>query len=151
MDSKVIISNRKARYEYEIVDSIEAGIVLVGTEVKSLRDGKANLTDAYGRFKNNEIWLTGLHISPYQKSDMQNHEPMRDRKLLLNNREIKKLRRQVEEKGVTLIPLKLYFKKHLVKVELALARGKKKYDKRADIAEREMKRDLDRHKKHKIY
>jgi SsrA-binding protein len=143
----IIVNNRKARHDYEIINSIETGIVLLGTEVKSLRDGKANLTDAYARIKNDELWLIGLHISPYTKSTVSNHEPMRERKLLVNRLELKKLRRQIDEKGVTLIPLKLYFKNHLVKVEIALARGKKKYDKRAAIAERDMKRDLERSNK----
>jgi len=139
-----IAKNRKARYDYEIINTIETGIVLQGTEVKSLRDGKANLTDAYARIKDNELWLISLHISAYAKSTVTNHDPLRERKLLVNKLELKKLRRQIEEKGVTLVPLKLYFKNHLVKVEIALARGKRKYDKRAAIAERDMKRDLDR-------
>lgn len=147
---KVIVNNRKARHDYEIIDSMETGIVLVGTEVKALRDGKANLTDAYARLKNGELWLINMHISPYTKSDVINHEPLRERKLLVSRIELKKLRRQIEEKGVTLIPLKLYFKNHLVKVELALSRGKKKYDKRADIADRDMKRDHERHSKIKF-
>ncbi|RMH65464.1 MAG: SsrA-binding protein SmpB [Calditrichaeota bacterium] len=148
---KTIINNRKARHDYEILNTYEAGIVLQGTEVKSLREGKANLTDAYARFsKNGELWLIGMHINPYAQSTVQNHDPLRDRKLLLHRMELKKLRRQTEEKGVTLIPLKVYFKNHLVKIELATARGKKKYDKRAAIAEREMKRDLARHQKNKF-
>ena len=144
---KTIANNRKARHDYEIITTIETGIVLLGTEVKSLRDGKANLTDAYARINSNELWLFSMHISAYSKSTVVNHDPERDRKLLVNKLEIKKLRRQIEEKGVTLIPLKLYFKTHLVKVEIALARGKRKYDKRAAIAERDMKRDLDRSNK----
>lgn len=147
---KVIVNNRKARHDYEIIDSMETGIVLLGTEVKALRDGKANLTDAYARLKNGELWLINMHISQYTKSDVINHEPLRERKLLVSRIELKKLRRQIEEKGVTLIPLKLYFKNHLVKVELALSRGKKKYDKRADIADRDMKRDHERHSKIKF-
>ncbi len=143
-NSKTIVNNRKARHEYEILDSLETGIVLVGTEVKSMREGKVNLTDAYARIKDGELWLIGMHISPYEKADVFNHDPLRDRKLLVNSQELKKLYRQTHEKGVTLIPMKLYFKKHLVKVELALARGKKKYDKRADIAERDAKRQMDR-------
>jgi len=139
-----IAKNRKARHDYEIINTIETGIVLQGTEVKSLRDGKANLTDAYARIKDNELWLISLHISAYAKSTVTNHDPLRERKLLVNKLELKKLRRQIDEKGVTLVPLKLYFKNHLVKVEIALARGKRKYDKRAAIAERDMKRDLDR-------
>ena len=144
---KTIVNNRKARHDYEIVNTIEAGIVLVGSEVKSLRNSKANLTDTYARLRKNELWLFNLHISPYTKSTVVNHEPMRERKLLVSKLELKKLRRQIDEKGVTLVPLKLYFKNHLVKVELALARGKKKYDKRADIDERDMKRDMDRSNK----
>lgn len=145
--NKTIVSNRKAYHDYEIVNTIETGIVLLGTEVKSLREGKASLSDAYARFKNNELWLINLHISTYVKSVVSNHDPLRDRKLLANRPELKKLRRQIEEKGITLVPLKLYFKNHLVKVELALARGKKKYDKRAAIAERDLKRDLERNSK----
>ncbi|KAA3611084.1 MAG: SsrA-binding protein SmpB [Calditrichaeota bacterium] len=145
--SKTIVNNRKARHEYEIVNTIETGIVLVGTEVKSLRDGKANMTDAYARMVKNELWLINLHISQYTKSTVVNHDPLRDRKLLVSKMELKKLRRQIDEKGVTLVPLTLYFKGHLVKVDLALARGKKKYDKRASIAERDMKRDQDRQSK----
>ena len=145
--TKVIVNNRKARYDYEIINTIETGIVLLGTEVKALRDGKANMTDTYAKIRGGELWVTGLHISPYTKSDILNHEPLRDRKLLVSKLEIKKLRRQIEEKGVTLVPLKLYFKDHLVKVELALAKGKRKYDKRADIQERDMKRDLERQDK----
>lgn len=145
--TKVIVNNRKARYDYEIINTIETGIVLLGTEVKALRDGKANMMDTYAKIRGGELWVTGLHISPYTKSDILNHEPLRDRKLLVSKLEIKKLRRQIEEKGVTLVPLKLYFKDHLVKVELALAKGKRKYDKRADIQERDMKRDLERQDK----
>ncbi len=145
--SKTIVNNRKARHEYEIVDTIETGIVLVGTEVKALRDGKANIADAYARLMKNELWLINLHISPFRMSTVVNHDPLRDRKLLVSKLELKKLRRQIDEKGITLVPLKLFFKGHLVKVDLALARGKKKYDKRASIAERDMKRDLDRQNK----
>lgn len=143
----IVTKNRKARYEYEIVDSYEAGIVLIGTEVKAIREGKVNLSDAYARFRRGELWLIGMHISPYTKSDIENHEPLRDRKLLLHARELKKLFRQVEEKGVSLIPLKIYIKGHLVKVDLGLGRGKRKYDKRAAIAERDQKREMDRQRK----
>lgn len=143
-NKKVITTNRKARHDYEIIDTIETGIVLLGTEVKAAREGRINLTDAYARFKDNELWLIGMHISPYSKSDMENHDPLRDRKLLVHRLQLKRLNRKVEEKGVTLIPLKIYFNRHLVKVELGLARGKRKYDKRASIAERDQKRDLDR-------
>ncbi|MGD9900036.1 MAG: SsrA-binding protein SmpB [Calditrichaceae bacterium] len=148
--SNIISTNRKARHDYEIVSSIETGIVLTGTEVKSLRDGKANMADSYAKFTDGELWVFNLHISPYTKSAMENHEPLRNRKLLLHKLELKKLMRQVDEKGVTLIPLKLYFKNHLVKLELALARGKRKYDKRAAIAERDMKRDMDRNNKNRF-
>jgi len=144
---KNVATNRKARHDYEIVSAIEAGIVLQGTEVKAVREGRVNLTDAYGRFRNGELWLIGMHISPYTKSSMQNHDPLRDRKLLLNRQELKKMQRQVEEKGITLIPLRVYFSKHLVKIEVGLARGKKQFDKRQAIAERDQKRDLDRVRK----
>ena len=143
-NKKVITTNRKARHEYEIIDTVETGIVLHGTEVKAAREGRINLTDAYARIKESELWLIGMHISPYSKSDMENHDPLRDRKLLVHRLQLKRLNRQVEEKGVTLIPLKIYFSRHLIKVELGLARGKRKYDKRASIAERDQKRDLDR-------
>lgn len=141
---KVVTTNRKARHEYEIIDSMEAGIVLLGSEIKALRESRVNLTDAYARFKQGELWLIGMHISSYTKAAMENHEPLRERKLLMHNRELKRLNRQIEEKGITLIPLKIYFRKHLAKVELGLARGKRKYDKRAAIAERDIKRDMDR-------
>lgn len=143
-NKKVITTNRKARHDYEIIDTLETGIVLLGTEVKAAREGKINLTDAYARIRDGELWLIGMHISPYTKSDMENHDPLRDRKLLVHRLQLKRLNRQVEEKGVTLIPLKIYFYRHLIKVELGLARGKRKYDKRASIAERDRKRDLDR-------
>ena len=143
----IITSNKKARHEYEIINTIEAGLVLLGTEVKALREGRANLADAYARFRRGELWLVGSHISPYSKSAAESHDPTRDRKLLLSKQELRKLFRQVEEKGVTLVPLKLYFKNHLAKVEIALARGKRKYDKRAAIAEKDLKREMDRQKK----
>lgn len=144
---RVITSNKKARYNYEIINTLEAGIVLQGSEVKALREGRANLTDAYARFRRGELWLVGLHISAYSKAAGEEYDPTRERKLLLNKQELRKLFRQVEEKGVTLVPLKLYFKNHLAKVELALAKGKRKYDKRAAIAERDLKREMDRQKK----
>lgn len=142
--NKVITKNRKARHDYEIIDTIETGIVLLGTEVKAAREGRINLTDSYARINKNELWLIGMHISTYSKADMENHDPLRDRKLLVHQLQIKRLNRQVEEKGVTLIPLRIYFNRHLVKVELGLARGKRKYDKRAVIAARDQKRDLER-------
>ncbi len=144
---RVVTTNRKARHDYHIIDTIEAGIVLKGSEVKSIREGRVNLQDAYARFKKGELWLIGMHISPYKQAAFEQPDPRRDRKLLLHKRELKRLFRQVEEKGVTLVPLKIYFKKHLVKVELGIARGKKQYDKRAAIAERDQKREMERLRK----
>ena len=146
-NEKTIVTNRKARHEYEILDRIEAGIALIGSEVKSLREGKANLGDAFGRVRNNEIWITDMHISVYDKTSIQPPDPLRERKLLLHRPEIKKLARKIEEKGLTLIPLRVYFKNKLVKIELAVARGKRKYDKKAAIAERDARRDIDREQK----
>lgn len=144
---RVVANNKKARHDYHIIDTIEAGIALKGSEVKSIREGKVNLQDAYARFKKGELWLIGMHISPYKQAAFEQPDPRRDRKLLLHKRELKRLFRQTEEKGVTIVPLKIYFKKHLVKVELGIARGKKQYDKRASIAERDQKREMDRLKK----
>ena len=141
---KNITVNRKARHEYSIIQTWEAGIVLVGTEVKSLRQGKANLVDSYAKVVNGEIWLVNLHISEYTLGNIYNHEPKRDRKLLLNKSEIRKLIGNTKEKGLTLVPLRLYFKKGKVKVEIALAKGKKIYDKRKDIAKRDFERDQER-------
>jgi SsrA-binding protein len=135
-----IARNRRARHDYQILDTWEAGIVLTGSEVKSLREGKANISDAYGIVNNGEVHLLNLHISPYEKASHFNHEPTRTRKLLLHRREIRKMIGAVERQGLTLVPLELYFKKGMVKVALGLGRGKKLYDKRAD----EKKRDDDR-------
>jgi SsrA-binding protein len=146
-EEKNIVINRKARHEYDIVDSLEAGIVLAGSEVKSMRAGRANLSDAYARVARGEVWLSGMHVSPYKEATDQNHDPLRERKLLLHSSEIKKLTRRVEEKGFTLIPLRLYFKKNRVKVELGLARGKRQYDKKHAIAQRDAKRDMEREQK----
>jgi len=143
-EEKNITVNRKARHEYTILQTYEAGIVLQGTEVKSLRAGKANLVDSYGNIKNNEVWLIGAHISEYSQGNINNHIPNRDRKLLLNRSEIRKLIGKVREKGLTLIPLRLYFKNGRVKVELALVKGKKEYDKRETIAKRDFQRDQER-------
>ena len=143
-EEKNITVNRKARHEYNILQTLEAGIVLVGTEVKSLRQGKANLVDSYATIKNSEAWLLNLHISEYTQGNINNHDPKRERKLLLNKSEIRKLIGKTKEKGLTLIPLRLYFKKGKVKVEIALARGKKVYDKRKDIAKRDFERDQER-------
>ncbi len=136
---KNITVNRKARHEYTILQTFEAGIVLTGTEVKSLRQGKANLVDSYANLKNGEMWLFGVHISEYNQGNINNHVPTRTRKLLLNKSEIRKLIGKVKEKGLTLIPLRLYFKNGKVKVELALAKGKKVYDKREAIAKKDLK------------
>jgi SsrA-binding protein len=143
-EEKNITVNRKARHEYSIIQTFETGIVLVGTEVKSLRQGQANLVDSYAKLKDSEVWLVNLHISEYSQGNINNHEPKRDRKLLLNKSEIRKLIGKTKEKGLTLIPLRLYFKKGKVKLELALAKGKKVYDKRKDIAKRDFERDQER-------
>ena len=144
MSEKIITTNRKARHEYHILDTIEAGIVLAGSEVKSLRDGKANLKDSYATVRGGEIFLLNVHISPYDFGNINNHDPLRERKLLLHKKEIKKLIGRVNEKWLTLVPLRLYFRHGKVKVELAVAKGKKVYDKRADIAKRDADRELRR-------
>ncbi|MFQ5825224.1 MAG: SsrA-binding protein SmpB [bacterium] len=149
MNEKIITTNRKARYAYEILESMETGIVLSGTEVKSLREGRANLKDSYANVKNGEVFLYHAHISPYSHGNIYNHDPLRPRKLLLHQREIKRLIGKVQEKGLTLVPLRLYFKNGKVKVELALARGKKIYDKRRAIAKRESERELKRQLRYK--
>lgn len=141
---KIIASNKKARHDYEISGEIEAGIVLVGTEVKSIRQGKINLKDSYAEIKNNELFLRQMHITPYQNAYYDNHEPLRSRKLLLHNREIKKLIGKVSERGFTIIPLKVYFKNGKIKVQIGLAKGKKLYDKRDTIKKRDILREMDR-------
>lgn len=144
MAGKTIIDNRKARHEYEFLEKFEAGIELKGTEVKSLRAGKAGLADAFARIEQGEVWLYNLHISPYDFGNINNHEEKRPRRLLLHKSEIVRLYAAVREKGLTLIPVRLYFSQALVKVELALARGKKLYDKRDTMAERDSKRQIER-------
>ncbi len=139
---KIIATNRKAYFNYEIIEKIEAGLILTGTEVKALRDGKANLSDAYVHFRNNEAFLIHCHISPYSNAGPFNHEPLRMRKLLMHQSEIAKLESQTQEKGFTLIPLKMYFKKGRAKVELGLGRGKKLYDKRETIKRKEQNREV---------
>ena len=146
-EEKTVVSNRKARYEYEIVDQVEAGLVLVGSEVKSLRAGRANLGDAYARVIKGEVWVIGMHISPYKEATSQNHDPLRERKLLLHRSEIKKLFRRVDEKGFTLIPLRLYFRKNIAKIELGIVRGKRQYDKKVAIAQKDAKREMEREQK----
>jgi SsrA-binding protein len=138
---KLIASNKKALHEYFVVQKLEAGVVLTGTEVKALRDGKANLKDSYVIFKNGEAWLFGLHISAYSHGNIQNHEPDRTRKLLLHKRELDKLHGQTAEKGLTVVPLRLYFKGARVKAEIAVVRGKRQYDKRDTERTRELDRE----------
>ncbi|AQS60278.1 SsrA-binding protein SmpB [Desulforamulus ferrireducens] len=142
---KTITENRRARHEYHILETYEAGISLQGTEVKSLRAGKANLQDSFARVENGEMMLYNMHISPYEQGNRFNHEPKRPRRLLMHKQEIMRLLGKVREKGLALVPLKLYFNpRGRVKVELALAQGKKSYDKRQDIAHRDAKREMDR-------
>lgn len=147
-NEKTVATNRKALHEYFILDRYEAGIVLKGTEVKSLRQGSANLQDGYAVIRNGEIWLIGMNISPFEKGNINNHEPKRDRKLLMHKQEIRRIFGKVSEKGLTLVPLRVYFSKNRAKVELGIARGKKSYDKREAIArrdaERQMRRELSR-------
>jgi SsrA-binding protein len=141
---KLIADNRKARHEYQLLERYEAGIVLTGTEVKSLRDGGASLQQAYADVRDGEAWLIGAHIAEYGQGNIANHEPDRDRKLLLHSKEIASLLGKVRERGLTLVPTRLYFKNGKVKVELALARGKEQRDKRRDIAKRDADRQIDR-------
>lgn len=141
-DERLVTTNRKARHDYAILDTYEAGIVLKGTEVKSLRLRNANLSDGYATVKNGEVWLFGMHISPYQQGSYANVDPVRIRKLLLHKKEIRRLLGRLDEKGLTLVPLKVYFKKNLAKVLLGLARGKRAYDKRQDIAKRDSERAI---------
>ena len=147
---KIICKNRKAYFNFEIEDSFEAGIALLGSEVKSLRGGKANLSDSYGKFRGGEVFLVEAHISPYEQAGRQNHEPLRERKLLLHKKEIKKLLGKVSERGFSLIPLKMYFKNGKVKVEMALARGKKTYDKREAIKKKDQRREMERMAKYRL-
>ncbi|MBS1112264.1 MAG: smpB [Nitrospirae bacterium] len=141
---KVISQNRKAYHDYHVEDTLEAGIALLGTEVKSLREGRANLKDSYVILKSGEAFLLNCHISPYSHGNIMNHDPLRTRKLLMHRNEIDRLRGKVEGKGYTLIPLKLYFKDSFVKVEIGLARGKKLFEKRDTIKEREAKREIEK-------
>jgi SsrA-binding protein len=144
---KNIAENRKARHDYHIEEVFEAGLVLTGTEVKSLRQGRVNLKDSYARIRNGEVYVYQMHISPYTFAYYDNHDPLRPRKLLLHKREIKRLYGKVNEQGSTLVPLQLYFKDGKVKMALALARGKRKYDKRESIRRREGQREMDRVRK----
>jgi SsrA-binding protein len=144
---KIIAENRKARHDYLIVDQFEAGLVLTGTEVQSLRLGRVNLKDSYAKIKNGEIFLYQMHIGPYPFAYYNNHEPLRTRKLLLHKREITRLYAKVNEQGHTLVPLKIYFKAGKAKIALALVKGKREFDKRAAIRERDQRRELDRARK----
>lgn len=144
MGDKVVTVNRKARHEYHVLETYEAGIALKGTEVKSLRSGKANLQDSFARIESSELILYNMHISPYEQGNRFNHEPKRPRKLLMHKREIMRLLGKTQEKGLTLVPLKVYFTRGRAKVELALAKGKKVYDKREAIKARDARREMDR-------
>lgn len=142
--AKLIAQNRKARHNYEIEETVEAGLMLVGTEVKACREGRANLADAYATINDGEAWLLQCHISPYSHGNRANHDPLRPRKLLLHRSELDRLQVKVAQEGRTIVPLRLYFKHGLVKVELAVARGKRLYDKRADVAKRAAERSMQR-------
>ena len=142
--TKIIARNRRARHDYHIEDVVEAGLVLTGTEVKSLRAGRASLTEAFAQISGDELWLHGLHIPEYAQGTWTNHDPRRTRKLLLHRKEIDRLASQVAERGFTIVPLSLYFSGGKAKVELALARGKRTYDKRHDLARRDAAREVDR-------
>ena len=141
---KLVAENRRARHDYHLLDRYEAGLVLQGTEVKSLREGRASLAHSYAEVRDGEAWLVGSHIATYDQGNIANHDPDRDRKLLLHSREIASLIGKVRERGLTLVPTRLYFKNGRVKVELAVARGKEQRDKRRDIAKREAERDVER-------
>lgn len=142
--AKLIAQNRKARHNYEIEETVEAGLMLVGTEVKACREGRANLADAYATINDGEAWLLQCHISPYSHGNRANHDPLRPRKLLLHRSELDRLQVKIAQEGRTIVPLRLYFKHGLVKVELAVARGKRLYDKRADVAKRAAERSMQR-------
>ncbi len=151
MADKITIKNKKATLNFQILERYTAGIQLTGTEIKAIRQGKANLVDTYCYFDMHELWLRGLHISEYSHGNLNNHDPKRDRKLLLRRQELKKLEKKFNEKGITIIALKLFINdRGIAKIEIGLAEGKKKYDKRADMKEKELKRDLDRIQKHRI-
>lgn len=144
---RTLVKNRRARFNYEITEKLEAGISLAGTEVKSIREGRANLQEAYADIRDGQVYLVGAHISPYSHGNISNHDPLRDRRLLLHSREIKRLTGKVMEKGLTLVPLKLYLKGRLIKLELGVGRGKKLHDKREDIKRRDQEREMAREMK----
>lgn len=142
MNNKLIAKNPTAYHNYDIKDKLEAGIVLSGTEIKSIRTGKINLKDSYAIIKNNEIYIVGMHISPYEHGNIFNKDPLRDRKLLLNRREINKLIGLTKQKGYSLVPINMYFKQNIVKIDLGIGKGKKLYDKREDIAKKDAERRM---------
>jgi len=148
---KVVAQNKKARHDYFIEQTIEAGIVLSGTEVKSIRQGKVNLKDSYATIDDGEVYINGMHISPYEQGNIFNKDPERKRKLLLHRFEINKLIGYTQQKGLALVPLQLYFKRGKVKIELAIAKGKKLYDKRHDIAKRDAQREIDKRMKENLH
>jgi len=141
---KIVARNRKARHEYEILDQYEAGLVLKGAEVKSLRNGQASFADSFARVQNGELWLHSLHIAPYENASVDTLDPVRPRKLLLHRREIDRLRAKTEEAGLTLVPLDIHFRGGRAKIQIGLAKGKKRYDRREDLKKKAMKRDADR-------
>ena len=143
-EDRTIATNRRARHEYEILETLEAGLVLRGTEVKSLRAGQVNFKDSYATVKQSEMWLLGCHIPPYSHGTDANHDPERDRKLLLHGREIRRLVGKIAERGLTVVPLKMYFKSGRAKIEIGLARGKKLHDKRATLRDRQTRREMDK-------
>lgn len=141
---RLITTNRRAFHEYSVVDTIEAGIVLSGTEIKSIREGKVTISEAYARIENDELWLIGAHISPYSHGNRSNHDPDRPKKLLVHKRQLRDLKAAVEQKGMTLVPLRLALRNGRAKVDIGVARGKKLYDKRAAAADRQSRRDIER-------
>ena len=147
-DANVVVRNRKARHEYHVLDSLEAGLVLQGTEVKSLRDGRANLQDAFARIDHGELWLFGMHISPYEQGNRFNHDPLRPRKLLVHKQELRRLIGKVEQKGLTLVPLDIYFRRGVAKATIALVQGKQLHDKREDLKKRDAEREMERGYRH---
>ncbi len=143
-DDRTVATNRKARHDYELLDAYECGIQLTGSEVKSLRQGQASLVDCYARLRGSELWLEGLHIPPYEQGDKRAHQPLRPRKLLLHRREIESIQRDMMEKSLSLVPLRVYFTHGIAKVEIALARGKRQHEKRQSIAKRDAQREAER-------
>ena len=143
-EDRIVATNRRARHDYEILETFEAGLVLRGTEVKSLRTGQVNFKDSYATVRGGEAWLLGCHISPYSHGTDANHDPERDRKLLLHGREIRRLVGKIAERGLTVVPLKMYFKSGRAKIEIGLARGKKLHDKRATLRDRQTRREMDK-------